>query len=58
MCLPSERSNLDTWEWFEFSPRVEIELLPQEEDTEGAGDVFELCLIVRPFFRISLSRPW
>lgn len=38
-----ERPTIDTWEWFEFSPHVEVELLPQDGDVD---DLFELCIIV------------
>lgn len=43
----SEEPNVDTWEWFEFAPHVERELLPQED----SEDMFELCIIVCVSFR-------
>lgn len=47
MCFPAERPTVDTWEWFEFSPHVEVELLRQD-GYEQDVQLYELCLIVRP----------
>lgn len=49
LSFPSGRPTLDTWEWFEFSPHVEFELLPQDEGVDG-NDIFELCIVVSTLY--------
>lgn len=42
--VPGTLATFDEWEYFKFSPHLEIELLPQE----GMENIFEVMVVVRP----------
>lgn len=43
MFMPADVPSTDEWEYFKISPRLVVEMLPQE----GMIDVFEIAIIVR-----------
>jgi len=43
LTFPAAAPDIDEWEYFEFSPHLDIEMVPQE----GMENVFEVVIIVR-----------